>query len=138
MAQGLALKAVRFSIEGAGRASNYFASKAFPRAVPLGPFSQDQAVLLVAGVTVSASPIGIDFLTEMFEDVTRAALNGLAELDHRPELFLVHRAAFLIVLEISAQIDGTKVLPQALPLSAAMLANQAVLLEQSKDDFRFA
>ena len=74
----------------------------------------------------------------MLEDVARAALGGLAELDHRAELFLVHCPPLLVVLEIGAQIDSAEILSQPLPFPAAMLPHQAVTLQQSEDDFCLA
>src|SRR5688572_20500470 len=74
----------------------------------------------------------------MLEDVARSALRRLAELDHRAKLFLVHRAALLVVLEVGAEIDGREVLPESLPFSAAMLAHQTVTLQQREHDLCLA
>src|SRR5439155_14674140 len=70
----------------------------------------------------------------VLEDVARTALCRLAELDHCAELLLIHRAALFVVLQISAQIHRAEIAAEALPLSAAVLANQSVTLEQREND----
>src|SRR5439155_27154316 len=85
-------------------------------------------------IAIVAAPIGRHFLAEVLEDVTRAALRRLAELNHRAELLLIHRAPLLVVLQISAQIHRAEIAAEALPLSAAVLANQSVTLEQREND----
>src|SRR4051812_16382792 len=90
----------------------------------------------VASVAVPASPLRIHLLAKVLEDVLRPALRSLAELDHRAELLLIHCATLLVVLEVSAQIHSAEIFAEALPFTAAVLADQAVSLEQGENDLR--
>ena len=99
----------------------------------LGAASQ-QSDVRIARVAIVAAPIGRHFLAEVLEDVTRAALRRLAELNHRAELLLIHRAPLLVVLQIRAQVHRAQIVAEPLPLSAAVLAHQSVTLEQREND----
>src|SRR5262249_23632365 len=80
----------------------------------------------------------VDPLAEVVEDVPRAALGALTVPDHGSELSAVLLAALLVVGEIRAQVDGGESVAQTLPASAAILANQAMALEQHDHDARRA
>ena len=99
----------------------------------LGAASQ-QSDVRIARVAIVAAPIGRHFLAEVLEDVARAALRRLAELNHRAELLLIHRAPLLVVLQIRAQIHRAEIVAEPLPLPATMLADQSVTLEQREND----
>src|SRR5581483_2146720 len=88
----------------------------------------------VTGVAIVAAPIRRHRLTEVLEDDARTALGSLAEPDDRPELGLVLGPALLVVDEIAAQVDLREPPRQPLPASAAMLADEAMALEQREHD----
>src|SRR5688572_9137818 len=100
----------------------------------LRPFSQSWNHRLVARIAVFTLPVRINFLAEVLENVARAALGGLTELYHRPQLLLIHRAPLFVVLQVRAEIDRGQVVAEPLPLPAAMLSHQTVPLEQRKND----
>src|SRR5688500_501154 len=75
----------------------------------------------VARVAVAALPVGIRLLSEILEDVARAASRGLAVVDHRAQLRLVALPTLLVIGEIRTQIHLREPLGQPLPAAAAIL-----------------
>jgi hypothetical protein len=71
----------------------------------------------------------------VLEDELRAAICGLAEVDHRAKLLLIVRAALFIISEVVTEIALSEISAEPLPSSASMLANKPVSLEQSENDF---
>ena len=92
--------------------------------------------LCIARVAVAADPPVLDRLTEVLEEEARPASRTLAVAHHRTKLRVVLLAPRLVVGEVRAQVHRCEPTLQPLPPTAAMLAHEAVSLQQTEDDAR--
>src|SRR5205823_9824092 len=89
----------------------------------------------VARVAVAALPVRLDILAEILENEPRAALCRLTVLHHGAKLGAVLQTTRLVIGEVRAQVDRCQPLGrQPLPASTAILAHEAVALEQDEHD----
>src|SRR5687767_6546853 len=91
----------------------------------------------VARIAVTTGPVGRHFFTEVLEDVARSAFGGLAVTNDGAKLRLIHRAPLFVVVQVLAEIDRRQLAPEPLPASPAVLAHEAMALEQGENDARF-